>query len=150
MMEMHGCRAAVLAAAWALAATWPLSAQDVSAPRDTARDTAAVAPPADKTPAPPPYYPPDLLGGDLPHEPAGISRAFAASPTLPFEHWAVQAARRAEAMGLTRFFPAQRAVPRAQVADALADAAANGFDPAVRRLAEGWQARFREEFPEYT
>ncbi|HET7231569.1 MAG TPA: capsule assembly Wzi family protein [Longimicrobium sp.] len=84
---------------------------------------------------------------------------FRASPLLPFEHWAVQAARRAEAMGLTRFFPAQRAVPRAQVARALDEAAqmararddeANGGHPAVRRLAAGWQARFREEFPEYT
>jgi len=74
---------------------------------------------------------------------------FRASPLLPFEHWAVQAARRAEALGLTRFFPAQRAVPRAQVAAALDEAAANAADPSVRRMAEGWVARFREEFPEY-
>jgi hypothetical protein len=74
---------------------------------------------------------------------------FRASPLLPFEHWAVQAARRAEALGLTRFFPAQRAVPRAQVARALEQAAANASTPALRELAEGWRARFREEFPEY-
>ncbi|HYH80210.1 MAG TPA: capsule assembly Wzi family protein [Longimicrobium sp.] len=74
---------------------------------------------------------------------------FRASPLLPFEHWAVQAARRAEAMGLTRFFPAQRSVPRAQVARALDEAARNAGSPAVQRMAEGWSARFREEFPEY-
>jgi len=75
--------------------------------------------------------------------------AFRASPSLPFEHWAVQAARRAEALGLTRFFPAQRAVPRAEVARALDDAVRNAEGPALRRMAEGWRARFREEFPEY-
>jgi len=74
---------------------------------------------------------------------------YRASPLLPYDHWAVQAARRAEAMGLTRFFPAQRAAPRAQVARALAQAAANARTPALRRMAEGWSARFREEFPEY-
>jgi hypothetical protein len=78
-----------------------------------------------------------------------IGRTFRASPLLPFEHWAVQAARRAEAMGLTRFFPAQRAVPRGQVARALADAARNAETPALRRLTAGWAARFVEEFPEY-
>src|SRR5206468_3168191 len=78
-----------------------------------------------------------------------VGRTFRASPLLPFEHWAVRAARRAEAMGLTRFFPAQRAVPRSQVARALADAARNAESPALRRLTAGWAARFVEEFPEY-
>lgn len=80
---------------------------------------------------------------------AEIARTFRASPLLPFEHWAVQAARRAEAMGLTRFFPAQRAVPRSEVAQALADAARNAERPAQRRLTAGWVTRFVEEFPEY-
>jgi hypothetical protein len=82
-------------------------------------------------------------------EPIPGDPGFHASPLLPFEHWAVQAARRAEAMGLTRFFPAQRAVPRAQVARALDEAARTATSPAVRRMTQGWQARFREEFPEY-
>ncbi|MFL5539461.1 MAG: hypothetical protein ACJ8J0_10740, partial [Longimicrobiaceae bacterium] len=81
--------------------------------------------------------------------PTAISRAFPASPLLPFEHWAVQAARRAEAMGLTRFFPAQRAVPRSEVAQALAEAARNAEGPAQQRLTAGWVTRFVEEFPEY-
>jgi hypothetical protein len=75
---------------------------------------------------------------------------YRASPLLPFEHWAVQAARRAEALGLTRFFPAQRSVPRAQVARALEEAARNATSPGLRKLSEGWLARFREEFPEYS
>jgi len=74
---------------------------------------------------------------------------FHASPLLPFEHWAVQAARRAEAMGLTRFFPAQRAVPRAAVARALEEAARNAESPALQRLTAGLAARFQDEFPEY-
>ena len=72
-----------------------------------------------------------------------------ASPLLPFEHWAVQAARRAEAMGLTRFFPAQRAVPRAAVHRALEEAARNAQTPALQRLAAGWERRFDDEFPEF-
>ncbi|HET7462306.1 MAG TPA: capsule assembly Wzi family protein, partial [Longimicrobium sp.] len=79
----------------------------------------------------------------------GPSPRYGASPLLPFEHWAVQAARRAEALGLTRFFPAQRAVPRQQVAVALAEAAQNAPDPPLRRVAMGWVTRFGEEFPEY-
>jgi len=71
------------------------------------------------------------------------------SPLLPFEHWAVQAARRAEAMGLTRFFPAQRAVPRTEVWHALTEAARNAQTPALRRLTAGWAERFNDEFPEY-
>ncbi|MFL5382924.1 MAG: capsule assembly Wzi family protein [Longimicrobiaceae bacterium] len=72
-----------------------------------------------------------------------------ASPLLPFEHWAVQAARRAEAMGLTRFFAAQRAVPRSAVWHALTEAARNAQTPAQQRLTSGWAERFNDEFPEY-
>ncbi|HSU17107.1 capsule assembly Wzi family protein [Longimicrobium sp.] len=75
--------------------------------------------------------------------------SFHASPLLPEDHWAVRAAWRAEALGLTRFLPAQRAVPRAEVARALAEAAANASSPSLRALATGWEARFVEEFPEY-
>ncbi|HEU4557237.1 MAG TPA: hypothetical protein VFS20_05285, partial [Longimicrobium sp.] len=83
------------------------------------------------------------------HGAGDAAPVFRASPLLPFEHWAVQAARRAEALGLTRFFPAQRSVPRAQVARALHEAARSASTPAVRRVAEGWRDRFVEEFPEY-
>ncbi|HVG44077.1 MAG TPA: capsule assembly Wzi family protein [Longimicrobium sp.] len=72
-----------------------------------------------------------------------------ASPLLPFDHWAVQAARRAEAMGLTRFFPAQRAAPRTAVARALEEAARNARTPALQQLTAGWITRFGDEFGEY-
>lgn len=76
---------------------------------------------------------------------------FDASPLLPEAHWAVRAAARAEALGLApEYFPAQRAVPRAAVAAALETAAlrAEAGSP-LSALAEGWRARFVEEFPEY-
>ena len=75
-----------------------------------------------------------------------------ASPLLPPGHWAVRAAARAEALGLADgYLPAQRAVPRAVVLAALEHAAAEaqGRGGALRRMAEGWAARFREEFAEY-
>lgn len=76
----------------------------------------------------------------------------AASPPLPATHWAVRAAARAEALGLTReYLPAQRSVPRAAVERALraaAQRAAAISNPAVARMAEGWYARFVEEFPD--
>jgi len=79
----------------------------------------------------------------------GVVPRFRASPLLPEDHWAVRAAWRAEALGLTRYFPAQRAVPRSEVARALAEAAASASSPSLRALATGWEARFVEEFPEY-
>jgi hypothetical protein len=78
--------------------------------------------------------------------------ADAASPLLPPGHWAVRAAQRAEAMGLADgWLPAQGAVPRGAVLDALerAAAAAGERPPRTAALARGWLARFREEFPEY-
>jgi hypothetical protein len=78
--------------------------------------------------------------------------AAAASPLLPPGHWAVRAAERAEAMGLAHgWLPAQGAVPRGAVLDALERAAEEGArrSPRLAELAEGWVERFREEFPEY-
>lgn len=75
----------------------------------------------------------------------------AASPSLPGDHWAVRAATRAKELGLTtRYLPAQRAVPRAAVGEALREAslAALGRDPELAGLARGWYARFTEEFRE--
>ncbi|HEX5725187.1 MAG TPA: capsule assembly Wzi family protein [Longimicrobiaceae bacterium] len=76
-----------------------------------------------------------------------------ATPLLPAEHWAVRAAARAEALGLVEgYLPAQRSVRRAAVHGALARAAfraADGRDPALAALTEGWLRRFAEEFREY-
>lgn len=83
---------------------------------------------------------------------AHAPHAGSASPLLPPEHWAVRAAERADALGLAGdFFPAQDAVPRGVVLDALEHAAARAGErsPGLARLAQGWLDRFREEFPEY-
>jgi Capsule assembly protein Wzi len=74
-----------------------------------------------------------------------------ASAALPADHWAVRAAARAEALGLAdNYLPAQGAVPRAVVLRVLEHASAEAAGrPAFARLAAGWLARFREEFPEY-
>lgn len=83
---------------------------------------------------------------------AHAPHAGSASPLLPPEHWAVRAAERADALGLAGdFFPAQDAVPRGVVLDALEQAAARARErsPGLARLARGWLDRFREEFPEY-
>jgi hypothetical protein len=101
--------------------------------------------PGDTLPAPPAV----AASGDWRADSVLVPRSFRASPLLPFEHWAVQAARRAEAMGLARYLPAQRAVPRAQVAQALDDAVRNASDAGQKRLTEAWLVRFLEEFPEY-
>lgn len=76
---------------------------------------------------------------------------FDASPALPEDHWAVRAAARAEALGLSLdYFPAQRAVPRHVVARALESAARRVEGRgALGELAAGWWARFLGEFPEY-
>lgn len=75
----------------------------------------------------------------------------AASPPLPGDHWAVQAAARAEALGLAPgYLPAQRSVPRAAVGEALRRAAlaAPPRGQELARLTQGWLDRFLEEFPE--
>lgn len=106
----------------------PLAAQAVSAPADTAARVDARS-----------------LDAHPPH-------AESASPLLPPEHWAVRAVERADALGLAGgFFPAQDAVPRGVVLDALEHAAARAQErsPGLGRVAQGWLERFREEFPEY-
>jgi hypothetical protein len=73
-----------------------------------------------------------------------------ASPELAPDHWAVIAARRAEALGLVDgYLPAQRSVPRHVVARVLGEATSRASEDAPRyaELAHGWQRRFREEFP---
>ncbi len=73
-----------------------------------------------------------------------------ASPPLPPDHWAVEAARRAEALGLADgYLPAQRSVPRAVAGAALRHAAYEAAGSRWSGLAEGWATRFVEEFPEY-
>jgi hypothetical protein len=122
-----------------LAVTMSAAAVTAQQPADTARAPVVM----DDTTGPESGILPNPFLAD------SIVGSFRASPSLPFEHWAVQAARRAEAMGLTRFFPAQRSVPRAQVARALADAVVYAGSPARQRLTAEWAARFLEEFPEY-
>jgi hypothetical protein len=74
-----------------------------------------------------------------------------ASPVLPGEHWAVEAAKRAEALGLVRLYlSVQAEVPRHVVSRALreaADRAAEGA-PHLVAVTRAWLARFAEEFPE--
>lgn len=107
---------------------FPLTAQqDTVAAADTARTDASAAP----------------RRGWLGDSPA--------SPLLAPDHWAVRAAERAEALGLAdNYLPAQAAVPRAVVLAVLEHAAVMAEErPALRGLAAGWLARFREEFPAY-
>lgn len=82
---------------------------------------------------------------------ASIATYGGPSPLLSEDHWAVRAAWRAEALGLARFLPAQRAVPRAAVADALAEAArtAEAGRPEYAALTRGWLRRFTDEFTEF-
>jgi len=74
-----------------------------------------------------------------------------ASPPLASDHWAVQAAARAEALGLVaRYQPAQGSVPRMAVAAALREAAERAplENPRLAALTRAWYERFVEEFPE--
>ncbi len=91
---------------------------------------------------------PGLTARASAQEPA--APALPGSPSLAADHWAVRAAARTEAMGLVaRYLPAQRSVPLAAVASALAQAAARapGERPAAEALTRGWWDRFSEEFP---
>ncbi|MBB4634484.1 capsule assembly Wzi family protein [Longimicrobium terrae] len=73
-----------------------------------------------------------------------------ASPLVPQTHWAVRAARRADALGLIPgYLPAQGAVPRHALAQALERAAIAADGTRLQPLAEGWLSRFYEEFGEY-
>lgn len=77
-----------------------------------------------------------------------------AYPLLSEAHWAVRAARRAEALGLApRFLPPQRAARWDAVVEALTEAQAAATetgDPALEALAQGWRSRASAEFPEVT
>lgn len=78
------------------------------------------------------------------------ARSVLASPGLPAGHWALEAARRAEALGLTEaVLPPFSPVPRALVRMALRQArqAADREHPALQPLVDGWNQRFEEEFP---
>jgi hypothetical protein len=98
--------------------------------------------------------PPDtVLTTTVPADAGGEeAERFHASPPLAPDHWAVRAATRAEALGVAPgWFPAQRTVPRAAVAAALRQSVELAPErmPALAGVAEGWLARFQEEFPEY-
>ncbi|HEU0055357.1 MAG TPA: capsule assembly Wzi family protein, partial [Longimicrobium sp.] len=113
------------AAAFALASA-PLAAQDTLAVDTVARAASAPASIPDEVDAP--------------------------SPLIEAGHWAVRAAARAEALGLTtHYLPAQRSVPRAAVERALREAAerAAAERPELAALTAGWHARFLEEFREF-
>jgi hypothetical protein len=72
------------------------------------------------------------------------------APALEPGHWAVDALRRAEALGLVRdHLPAQRAVPLEVVERALREAvdAASERRPQLAPLAAEWHRRLVEEFP---
>ena len=99
-----------------------------------------------------------LWGGSLAAQPdawaaaADTAPSQGATPPLPVDHWAQRAAARAWALGLApNYFPAQRSAPREMVGRALYDAVelARERSPEMLRVAEGWMARFVEEFPEY-
>ncbi len=79
----------------------------------------------------------------------GPALASPASPLLAPDHWAVQAADRAEASGLLpRWMPAQRAVPVLTVAAALAEAeeAALRERPDLVPLVSAWRQRLAAEW----
>ncbi len=81
--------------------------------------------------------------------PARRGHAYTATALDP-GHWAIDALRRADALGLLdNHLPAQRSVPLEVVERALRSAAiaAEERHPAVATLAAGWHARLREEFP---
>jgi hypothetical protein len=71
------------------------------------------------------------------------------SPLLAADHWAVQAARRAEALGLAPgYLPPQTGVSRHVVQAALLTAVERAAidAPHLVEVAEGWSRRFEEEF----
>ena len=73
-----------------------------------------------------------------------------ASSQLPADHWAVEAARRAEALGLLpRYLPGQRAVRQAVIANALREAAQRAIEeaPTLVETTAAWEQRFAREFP---
>src|SRR5512143_3564047 len=76
------------------------------------------------------------------------AEAVPASPVLPPDHWAVQAAERLHELGLAPdWLPAQRAAPLRVVGRALQAAAERDAGAASGGLARAWLERFRSEFP---
>ncbi len=72
------------------------------------------------------------------------------SAPLRADHWAVVAARRAQALGLADdYLPPQRAVPLAVVRRALNEAAKRAWSerPELAELLAEWEHRFEREFP---
>jgi hypothetical protein len=71
------------------------------------------------------------------------------TPELDPEHWAMEAARRAESLGLlSRPLPFRRAIPVATAGEVFeeAAAAARGRGAGLEALTEGWRERFAQEF----
>lgn len=80
----------------------------------------------------------------------GAQTLGSASSMLPPEHWAVDALRRADALGLLPdYLPAQRAVRVSVAGDALRQAARRAAEgaPVQAELARAWELRFQREFP---
>lgn len=74
-----------------------------------------------------------------------------ASPLLPPDHWAVEALRRVEALGLVpEYLAAESSVPRLVAGDVLRRAAEQAAAEGARwaPLVASWVERYREEFPE--
>jgi hypothetical protein len=91
-----------------------------------------------------------MPGDSLAQQAAGTDRqAYRFSgPTVEPGHWALDAVRRANALGLLDdHLPAQRAVPLEVVEAALREAATRAVEraPAVAELAASWHARLLEE-----
>ena len=71
------------------------------------------------------------------------------TPDLEPQHWVMDAARRAEGLGLlSRPLPFRRGIPVAMAAEVLeeAAAAARGRGAGLEALTEGWRERFAREF----
>lgn len=85
---------------------------------------------------------------DPPLEPTPCERSV--SPLLPQAHWAVRAANRADAWGLTQsYFPAQRRVPLFAVAAALEQAvqATGSVETDKAHVVRGWKSQLAAEYP---
>jgi hypothetical protein len=92
-----------------------------------------------------------LLAGVSPlsAQPAAARDCALATPTLPAGHWAVGAARRAEALGLIRTrLPDREDLGVAAALRAIEEAAAAAAAPAQRARFDGWRRELLREFDE--
>lgn len=83
---------------------------------------------------------------------AASAQEIPSSPLLPRDHWAVEAARRLDDLGLAPgYLPPQMLVPRHLVAHAFAEAVerSDGVAADLAALILAWRTRFVEEFPEF-